>query len=590
MFLNSNDQVIWNAKLRRYELDNTISAQTMIKTFAAICFCLTASLEICQAEAVSKQALFAPGEGDSWAAGSLHHLQWNSEQSKSLKEVKAEYTIDDGASWSEVIAITSAGDKILWQVPNRPSERCRVKIIGQEGESVESGSFSIIPSQEVLGYMWWNVTKKAPYAARDGAGALVFKNKMWLIGGWNPGDKVHFPRITNNEVWSTTDGVAWELVKPNTFLDRNFDPSSDWEGRHTGGYVVYRDKMWLVGGDANLGHYQNDVWNSSDGKNWNYVNRQRDVPWGPRMLHYTLVFKDKIWVMGGQTLPSFAPSKEVFYRDIWNSADGVNWTELKPREPYWTTRGMISGSVVFRDRMWILGGGTYDTPTTPTRTFLNDVWSSEDGVDWERHVEFAPWHPRQYHSVAVFDDRMWVLGGYNNGDRNDVWYSSDGVNWYPLRSTPWAPRHATSVFVYDNAVWIAAGSYMGVDVWKLERLEVTTDGSESPTVIPGLLKNVALGLQGFGNKTVYVYDAKNPDKSPYPLNMSEGQTLTTPIYSTTFGLNFFGLGGKNTYAQLSLSQDGNIRFDKWKDGGDGLEILIDNEANPPTVIARPTRK
>jgi len=106
-------------------------------------------------------------------------------------------------------------------------------------------------SPAVSNYKWVNVTQTAAYAPRDGAGALVFDGKMWLLGGWNPSDKVYFPRICNNEVWSSTDGVTWSLVKPNTFLDKNFDPASDWEGRHTAGYVVYKDKMWIVGGDAN---------------------------------------------------------------------------------------------------------------------------------------------------------------------------------------------------------------------------------------------------------------------------------------------------------------------------------------------------
>ena len=33
---------------------------------------------------------------------------------------------------------------------------------------------------------------------------------------------------------------------------------------------------------------------------------------------------------------------------------------------------MIGGSAVFQGRIWILGGGTYDTPETPTRNFYND--------------------------------------------------------------------------------------------------------------------------------------------------------------------------------------------------------------------------
>ena len=116
-----------------------------------------------------------------------------------------------------------------------------------------------VAADKVPTYRWKPVTLKAPFAARDGAGALVYKGRMWLLGGWNPGDKVHFPRICNNEVWSSRDGLDWKLDKPNTFLDKTFDTTRDWEGRHTAGYVVYRNKMWIVGGDVNQGHYQNDV-------------------------------------------------------------------------------------------------------------------------------------------------------------------------------------------------------------------------------------------------------------------------------------------------------------------------------------------
>lgn len=336
------------------------------------------------------------------------------------------------------------------------------------GDGCES-TISISEKSESVDYRWVQVTGKAAFAPRDGAGALTFRGKMWLLGGWNPGDKKHFPLICNNEVWSSSDGVAWTLEKPNTFLDRSFNPTSDWEGRHTAGYVVFKDKLWIIGGDANQGHYQNDVWNSADGRTWNLVSKDSQLPWAPRALHYTLVFQDKIWVIGGQTMPAFAAADEVFYRDIWNSSDGIHWQQVTPREPYWSPRGMIGGSVVFKDRIWILGGGTYDTPKTPRRNFYNDVWSSADGVTWQRHVEHAAWEPRQYHEVAVFDDRMWVLEGYHKANRNDVWHSADGVTWHELPNTPWKPRHAASVFVHNNALWMVAGNNMESDVWKLVR-------------------------------------------------------------------------------------------------------------------------
>ncbi len=202
-------------------------------------------------------------------------------------------------------------------------------------------------------YEWRLVAEKGAFAARDGAGALVFRERMWLLGGWNPGDKVHFPLICNSEVRSSADGASWTLENPH----------APWEGRHTAGYAVH---------------------------------------------------------------------------------DG---------------------------RMWILGGGTYDTPETPVRKFYNDVWSSDDGVNWERHTTHAPWAPRQYHEVAAFDDRMWVLEGWaaESGNRRDVWHSPDGVDWTELPDTPWAPRHAGSVFVFDGSLWMVAGNNMEPDVWRLSR-------------------------------------------------------------------------------------------------------------------------
>jgi hypothetical protein len=304
-------------------------------------------------------------------------------------------------------------------------------------------------------YRWQRVADRAAFAPRDGAGALTFRDRMWLLGGWNPSDRTHFPKICNSEVWSSADGSTWRL-----------DGNAPWEGRHTAGYAVHDGKMWIVGGDPIQGHYQNDVWNSDDGTHWTQVTDS--VPWAQRALHYTVVHRGKIWVMGGQATPQFAPAPEVFYHDVWNTTDGREWSRVTPAAP-WTPRGMIGGSAVLNDRIWILGGGTYDTPKQTQRNFYNDVWSSADGEEWKQHVEHAPWHPRQYHEVAVFDDRLWVLEGWNRANRNDVWYSADGANWHEVPKTPWAPRHAASVFVHDGALWMVAGNNMQSDVWKLER-------------------------------------------------------------------------------------------------------------------------
>ncbi len=361
---------------------------------------------------------------------------------------------------------------------NRPWLLLAVAAIVAQSSAQEAGeniaNDGRLQDQDVDVYEWSLVTGEAPFAPRDGAGALVFKNRMWLIGGWNPSDQQHFPRKCSNDVWSSTDGAHWTRVRPNTYGTDEFVPESEWEGRHTAGYAVFNDKMWIIGGDPLQGHYQYDVWNSEDGERWAHVNKGGDVPWGPRALHYTVAFQDKIWVMGGQTTPQFAPADELFYDDIWNTEDGIHWTRVEAVRPLWRPRGMIGGCAVFNGRIWILGGGTYDTPKNPERNFYNDVWSTADGVHWQCHLERAPWHPRQYHDVAVFDGRMWILEGWNGANRNDVWYSSDGVKWQELPETPWAPRHAASVFVYRDALWVVAGNNMKSDVWQLRRKDRST--------------------------------------------------------------------------------------------------------------------
>jgi len=446
----------------------------MSRKRANVLFVLAASVLLGLAGRASAEpaiTLTSPAGGETWSAGSMHFLAWKADNLRAGAELKITYSTDGGKAWAVIARVAPNNGRYLWKVPDAVSKDCKVRVAAGVARAENSVAFAIVPSQEVKNYHWVKVTEKAAFAPRDGAGALVLGGKMWLIGGWNPGDRKHFPRICNNEVWSSRDGAAWTLEKPNTFLDKTFDGERDWEGRHTAGYVVFRDKLWIVGGDVNQGHYHFDVWRSADGKTWELVNKGRKVPWGPRALHYTVVFRDKIWVLGGQTLPSFVPGDETFYRDVWTSADGVKWEKVTPTEPCWSARGMIGGSAVFRGRIWVLGGGTYDTPKRPQRQYYNDVWSSADGVKWERHVVFAPWEPRQYHEVAVFDGRLWVLEGYSGaqGNRQDVWYSADGVNWYEVPNTPWQPRHAASVFVHDRALWMVAGNNMQSDVWKLQR-------------------------------------------------------------------------------------------------------------------------
>ena len=54
---------------------------------------------------------------------------------------------------------------------------------------------------------WVKVTPRAAWQARDSAGELVHRDRLWLIGGWF--DSFSSPP---RNVWSSPDGATWTLA------------------------------------------------------------------------------------------------------------------------------------------------------------------------------------------------------------------------------------------------------------------------------------------------------------------------------------------------------------------------------------------
>lgn len=106
-----------------------------------------------------------------------------------------------------------------------------------------------------------------------------------------------------------------------------------------------------------------------------------------------------------------------------------------------------AGSVVFNDEMWLLGGWAHGP-------LMSDVWKSPNGVDWE-FVANAPWPGRHQAGCVVFKNRIWVI----SGDMfSDVWSSPDGAHWdLEVGNAPWGERYAPYVVVYDDNVWLMGG-------------------------------------------------------------------------------------------------------------------------------------
>jgi len=117
-------------------------------------------------------------------------------------------------------------------------------------------------------------------------------------------------------------------------------------------------------------------------------------------------------------------------------------------------------TTVFDNKMWVIGG--YDGDER------GDVWHSTDGNIWTRATTNAAFSERRYHATAVFDNKMWVIGGHDGSHKNDVWYSTDGAAWFSTTtSASFSARQGHTASFFKNKLWVVGGddNTLKNDVW-----------------------------------------------------------------------------------------------------------------------------
>jgi len=250
-----------------------------------------------------------------------------------------------------------------------------------------------------------------------------------------------------SDVWSSADGVTWTQETGKA----GFSPRSG----HSS--IVFDNKMWVVGGSMGAGNPSlNDVWYSSNGSIW--TQSTSAAQFSRRSYHSSVVFDNRMWIIGG-----FHGTIDTSYSDVWYSTDGVTWVQTTANADFSPRLG--HSSVAFGGRMWVIAG------EDNSGNLLNDVWSSTDGVTWTQAIGKAGFSPRSGHSSIVFDNKMWVIAGWDTKSVNssDVWYSTDGITWIQAAAIAgFSPRGGHSSLVFDNKMWVIAGSSglsLDSDVW-----------------------------------------------------------------------------------------------------------------------------
>ena len=300
---------------------------------------------------------------------------------------------------------------------------------------------------------WIQESPAVAWQARDSQAELVYKNKLWIFGGWF-NSKEAPPR----DVWNSADGKKWNLI----------NNSAPWIHSDLSMSIVFKNKMWMMGGWYNgrlEGHSaSNKVWSSTDGIKWK--SETDKAAWTPRIASAIVEFKGKIWILGG-TENYYFGDKTSLKNDVWYTSNGRDW-KMATANAGWSPRAYHQAAVL-NNKIYVFGGGNY----VPEYHALNDVWSSEDGINWVKEISSAPWHERLWFNSVVYRNRIWVMGGWSNNpykNHQDVWFTKDGKTWEEYKSDKvWKERHEASTFVFKDKIWIAGGMNPPLvnDVWSL---------------------------------------------------------------------------------------------------------------------------
>ncbi len=290
-------------------------------------------------------------------------------------------------------------------------------------------------------------------------------------------------------------------------------PNAGFAGRESHDSVVFNNKMWVIGGDSQAdGTFKtmNDVWYSGDGANW--IQATGSAQFSGRNGHRSGVFDNKIWVIGGT---SYNNGQFTFLNDVWYSDDGTNWTRATPAAAFPARNNF--GFVIFNNKMWVIGGYNYNG-------MMNDVWYSSDGVTWTRATASAGFSPRTNYQALIFSDKIWVIGGYSGTYKNDVWYSSDGITWtQAMSSADFSIRDKYASVVYKDRIWIIGGFVGG------NNYRVYNDVWYSPPPVP-LADFAAEPLAGTAPLTVRFTDLSS-DVIRWNWSFGDGTWFNTTVAS-----------------------------------------------------------
>jgi hypothetical protein len=261
---------------------------------------------------------------------------------------------------------------------------------------VVGACLSVLSAQPTVDPSWTLETPSA-FSGRYDAGTVAFKSKLWVIGG-SP-----YSGPQTREVWSSSDGKAWEKV---------------------------------TDAAACLPRQGHSVWNSEDGLTWTKVTDS--AAFTPRTWHAATVFDGKMWVLGGEDTRKLS----VKLGDVWSSTDGATWTQASAKA--FAPRSFLK-ALAFQNKLWVLGGNGGGG-------VLTDILSSPDGATWATSTGVTGFTPTDH----FFTASTYGAGQVYVADKQNLLSSPDMIHWSRVLTK--GPTARLGLLEMGTKLW-AIGTY-----------------------------------------------------------------------------------------------------------------------------------
>lgn len=195
-----------------------------------------------------------------------------------------------------------------------------------------------------------------------------------------------------------------------------------------------------------------------------------------RMWPAMAAFKERLWIIGGtySELDADGEVVDIHHNDIWSSENGIDWVQETANANFSPRNGHslieFDGDLYMYGGVELLDNGSYMA--------ASGIWKSPDGINWDQVQSNAPFYGG-ISNITIFNDKLWIITIADGSHAsNEIWFSEDGENWsLALANAPFPVRYSATLYADDEQLYLMGGyTGSGDDESSYEDVWMSSDG------------------------------------------------------------------------------------------------------------------